>query len=79
MGVGGGNADDDVDNDNNARLFASFNRVRFIAKTMAIKIWTMTTTDAVAVKWGRRRRFLWLKGGREKGHRSSVMIVFARM
>lgn len=46
MGVGDGNADDDVDNDNNARLFASFNRVRFIAKTMAIKIWTMRTTDA---------------------------------
>lgn len=47
MGVGDGNADDDVDNDNNARLFASFNRVRFIAKTMAIKIWTMRTTDGV--------------------------------
>lgn len=39
---------DDVDNDNNSCLFASFKRTRFIAETMAIKIWIVV--DGVALK-----------------------------
>lgn len=73
------NATDDVDNDNNSRLFASsVGSIRFIATTttMAIKIWT--TAQLLLLKGVRLAlRNALRKGGQKKGHLLVLMIVFA--